>query len=430
MALGAVTALWDGWSPRERRLLAFAAVGGTAAAYLAYAWGGRVRAAAIRQSEDAERSRRRLNRLRHAKGNFPPPYPNGWIWVAESCEVKKGAPPRTIQAFGEELVLFRDNDGKLGALHAFCPHLGTHLGGGHVVGNCLLCPYHNWAFDIEGNVKDVPYCPPDKLSGALNKNNSAKSYPVREIGCLIFVWYHANGEEPWFELTMLDEIKDEAKYYFGGAADVEDWHMHAMEPSQNTTDSYHFLTTHQWFGEKPDPNRKNGWVYIEYDTAVRTAVLKHKDHDGSDISPETIIIDEDVTSAALFGRWQFPLSFINHTRGHARFQGPYVVRYRFDNKWFGNIIVVQVWSPLEPFRQKSRIFVWAAKPWPRLLSKGFLWSVKHTVEQDREVWDHKMHVRPAKLVAGDPPFSAYNTWLRQFYCEESVAWGDPRLLMD
>mmetsp|Transcript_1020 Transcript_1020/g.2201 ORF Transcript_1020/g.2201 Transcript_1020/m.2201 type:complete len:420 (+) Transcript_1020:123-1382(+) len=396
----------------------------------AFLLGSRVRSRDLKKLEEEERSRRRLNRLRHAKGNFPPPFLNGWHFVAESREVVKQAPPLTVQAFGEELVLFRDGNGKVGALHAFCPHLGTHLGGGHVDGNCLRCPYHSWSFDIEGIVRDVPYCPPEKLKGVLNKNNSVRSYPVREIGCLIFVWYDAAGNDPWYELSMLDEIKDSEKFYYAGSSPVEDWHMHLMEPSQNTTDSYHFLTTHQWFGQLPDPNRRTGWVYIEYETAVRTAVLKHKDHDGSEISPETIIIDEDVKSASLFGKWSFPLCFINHTRGHARFQGPQVVRYRLENDLFGTIIVVQVWTPKEPFRQASRIFVWAAKPWPRFLARGLMLGVKQTVEQDRDVWNHKIHCRPAKLVVGDPPFQAYNTWLTQFYNEDSVQWGDPRLLMD
>ena len=44
--------------------------------------------------------------------------------------------------------------GRAGVLHAFCPHLGTHLGhGGTVQGNNIVCPYHSWEFDADGRNK-------------------------------------------------------------------------------------------------------------------------------------------------------------------------------------------------------------------------------------------------------------------------------------
>ena len=33
--------------------------------------------------------------------------------------------------------------------------------------------------------------------------------------------------------------------------------------------------------------------------------------------------------------------------------------------------------------------------------------------QDRKVWEHKLHVAPRNLVAGDGPFAAYGRWLDQ-----------------
>ena len=40
---------------------------------------------------------------------------------------------------------------EVGVVHAFCPHMGAHLGmGGMVVGNLLQCPFHGWSFDASG----------------------------------------------------------------------------------------------------------------------------------------------------------------------------------------------------------------------------------------------------------------------------------------
>jgi len=42
---------------------------------------------------------------------------------------------------------------EVGVTHAFCPHMGAHLGmGGVVVGNSLQCPFHGWSFNVAGMV--------------------------------------------------------------------------------------------------------------------------------------------------------------------------------------------------------------------------------------------------------------------------------------
>ena len=44
----------------------------------------------------------------------------------------------------------------------------------------------------------------------------------------------------------------------------------------------------------------------------------------------------------------------------------------------------------------------------------WLWAVGCNCGlQDRKVWEHKLHVAPRNLVAGDGPFAAYGRWLDQ-----------------
>lgn len=65
---------------------------------------------------------------------------------------------KSISALGTYMVAFRGSDGRPAVLHAFCPHMGAHLGvGGVVVGDLLRCPFHGWAFDAQGEVRHVPY---------------------------------------------------------------------------------------------------------------------------------------------------------------------------------------------------------------------------------------------------------------------------------
>lgn len=50
---------------------------------------------------------------------------------------------------GQNLVVYRGEDGIVYALDAYCLHMGANLGvGGEVVNNnCIQCPFHGWLYD-------------------------------------------------------------------------------------------------------------------------------------------------------------------------------------------------------------------------------------------------------------------------------------------
>lgn len=71
----------------------------------------------------------------------PPPYPNGWVQLCRSEEVKKGE-AKNFSACGEEFAVFRGENGKITVMSAACPHLGANLGHGKVIKNQIECPFH------------------------------------------------------------------------------------------------------------------------------------------------------------------------------------------------------------------------------------------------------------------------------------------------
>ena len=60
---------------------------------------------------------------------------------------------------GLNLAVFRDDNGNAYILDAYCPHLGANIAiGGHVIGDCLECPFHGWQFrGSDGKVMKIPY---------------------------------------------------------------------------------------------------------------------------------------------------------------------------------------------------------------------------------------------------------------------------------
>ena len=105
-------------------------------------------------SYDRKSHRVKANRRR----KFPAPYPNGWYRVCSAADLEGGR-VHSISALGREMVAFRgERNGEIGVLHAYCPHLGAHLGqGGCVRGNTIACPFHGWAFNAAGKCTNIPY---------------------------------------------------------------------------------------------------------------------------------------------------------------------------------------------------------------------------------------------------------------------------------
>lgn len=60
---------------------------------------------------------------------------------------------------GQQVAVFRGQDGKAYVVDAYCPHLGANLAvGGRVVGGCIECPFHGWQFrGQDGKCVKIPY---------------------------------------------------------------------------------------------------------------------------------------------------------------------------------------------------------------------------------------------------------------------------------
>jgi phenylpropionate dioxygenase-like ring-hydroxylating dioxygenase large terminal subunit len=74
-----------------------------------------------------------------------------------------------------------------------CPHRGTSLEYGDIEDGGLRCPYHGWLFDIHGQCLEMPAEP--KNSKFCQKVKQL-SYPVRELGGLIFAYMGADRDNP------------------------------------------------------------------------------------------------------------------------------------------------------------------------------------------------------------------------------------------
>src|SRR5882757_2806011 len=75
-----------------------------------------------------------------------------WIPALLAREIAgPDGPPVRVRLLGEDLVAFRDSDGRIGLLDEYCPHRRASLWFGRNEECGLRCVYHGWKFDVAGS---------------------------------------------------------------------------------------------------------------------------------------------------------------------------------------------------------------------------------------------------------------------------------------
>ncbi|HGV3018575.1 TPA: carnitine monooxygenase, oxygenase subunit YeaW, partial [Escherichia coli] len=88
------------------------------------------------------------NTFEHEKENV---FAKSWICVAHSSELANANDYVTREIIGESIVLVRGRDKVLRAFYNVCPHRGHQLLSGEgKAKNVITCPYHAWAFKLDG----------------------------------------------------------------------------------------------------------------------------------------------------------------------------------------------------------------------------------------------------------------------------------------
>src|SRR5439155_3902227 len=115
-----------------------------------------------------------------------------WHPVAASSQLP-GPGTRPVRVLGEDLVLYRDRQGRTGLVQPHCAHRRAGLMFGIPDERGLRCTYHGWLYDATGQCLEQPY---EKFIGGNNEfcdRIRIQAYPTEELGGLIFAYL---GPEP------------------------------------------------------------------------------------------------------------------------------------------------------------------------------------------------------------------------------------------
>jgi nitrite reductase/ring-hydroxylating ferredoxin subunit len=307
---------------------------------------------------------------------WPFPIPFGWIVMCWSHELQlSGMTPH--RAFGRDLVLWRDADGVAHVNDAYCPHLGAHIGAGGRVDGCeLVCPFHEWHFDIEGRNTRIPY------SERINAKARLRAYHVIERNGMVMAWYHPHDGEPLWDIPVVDE--------FGPGGDYSEpihrrfeiaapW----QEMAENGVDSAHFRFVHR---------------------TAEMPVLEHYDTDGhrSRMRSKQFFVTPRGTTEGRIDSDGYGAGF-----SVVRFSG------------IVDTVLMGCTTPVEADRCEMR-FTFCVRRFAddRVTSSvgtAFVDEVCRQLLEDKPVWEHKRYVERPALADTDGPFLQFRRWASQFY---------------
>ena len=109
-----------------------------------------------------------------------------WIPALLSEELLEAdGPPVRVRLLGEDLVAFRDTEGMVGIVSAYCPHRRAPMFFGRNEDCGLRCVYHGWKFDRNGACVDMPSEPPDSL---FKSKVTIDAYPTWEGGGMVWIY--------------------------------------------------------------------------------------------------------------------------------------------------------------------------------------------------------------------------------------------------
>jgi 5,5'-dehydrodivanillate O-demethylase len=129
-----------------------------------------------------------------------------WLPIAAEADLSAEKPVKRVRVLGEDLVLYRDGQGRVGLLEEQCCHRNASLFYGFVEDDGLRCRYHGWKFDCTGRCIEQPFEP---ANSPIKDEARQRAYPAQVADGIVFAYL---GPQPapllprWEVLSRRDGV--------------------------------------------------------------------------------------------------------------------------------------------------------------------------------------------------------------------------------
>ena len=187
-----------------------------------------------------------------------------WLPILYSWELVPDGPPLRVRLLGEDLIAWRDTEGRVGLINQYCPHRGASFFFGRNEESGIRCVYHGWKFDVDGNCVDMPNEPAEST---FKHKVKAKTYRAVDWGGAIFAYMGPRQANPpglpRFEWAAVPESQRHHEY----KAVLECNWMQALE---GDIDTAHLFLLHS----RMDPNASGELGVYHRDKSPRLEITE------------------------------------------------------------------------------------------------------------------------------------------------------------
>ena len=175
---------------------------------------------------------------------------NHWQPLLLTAELPEERPLKHITVMGENLVVFRDETGKYGALARRCAHRSGDLSYGRLEDGGLRCPYHGWLYDVTGQCLEQPAEPE---GSRFHEKVRQPAYPCIERNGIVYGYLGA-GEAPPLPGFDWHLAPESHSFVFKGLQRCN-W----LQANEGEIDPAHLSYLHRYLTDEIDDDQSYGF---------------------------------------------------------------------------------------------------------------------------------------------------------------------------
>lgn len=125
-------------------------------------------------------------------------FQRNWVFAGFAHEQERPGDLKPVTIAGQPVLLIRDKSGDICAYHNACRHRGLKLvetSANH--GKLIRCPYHSWAYGLDGKLKAAPYfCGKDPIPPETFPAGNLGLVPIRCETWHDWIFVNLDGQAP------------------------------------------------------------------------------------------------------------------------------------------------------------------------------------------------------------------------------------------
>jgi len=168
-----------------------------------------------------------------------------WICAGRADDVPNPGDYRAFQLGKQPLVIVRQKDGSIEALSNVCLHRMMPIVEGRGNGKKLVCPYHAWTYEMDGQLRGAPYM--DKTSCFDKAKHKLPNVACETWLGWVYVSLNPNPMPIKEHLSELEGIS--ARYrmenYVGIVSEDHVWDTNWKLLAENFMEGYHLPVAHR-----------------------------------------------------------------------------------------------------------------------------------------------------------------------------------------